>query len=83
MLNDEDDIQKEDDIKQIFDQCSLINLLEDYRFTYQELKDVLWENPEEQCMKLFYKQIKHEPREQLVQYDVFKQYFRDVESQMN
>lgn len=65
----------------IYDECIKINLLEDYRFTYEELKEVLWENPEELCFKLFYKLTKYKPKEEQISYSMFEKYFRIVESQ--
>ena len=63
----------------IYSQFTLINLLEDYKFTYIELKEVLWEYPEEVCFKLFYQQIKSKPKEELIDFDVFQKYVKLVE----
>lgn len=57
----------------------MINLLEDYRFSYEELKEVLWEQPEEITFKLFYKQIKHKPRDEIIHFNVFKKYVYNVQ----
>lgn len=54
-------------------------MLEDYRFSYEELKEVLWEQPEELTFKLFYKQIKNKPREEIIEFQVFKKYVYNVQ----
>ena len=58
----------------------MINLLEDYRFTYNELKDVLWEHPEEASFKLFYQEMKLKQRKDVIDYLTFRKHFKIVET---
>ena len=80
MLHNDSEIQKKSEIELMYDECVKINLLEDYRFTYNELKEVLWENPEELCFKLFYKQTKFKPKNDVIDLESFIKYFKVVES---
>lgn len=62
----------DEEIKEIYGQFTLINLLEDYKFSYIELKEVLWEYPDEFSFKLFYQQIKYKHKEELINFNDFK-----------
>ena len=70
---------KEDEIRAVYNEFIMINLLEDYKFTNQELKEVLWQNPEELCFKLIYNQFKYKSKDEVIEYNVFKGYFRIAE----
>lgn len=68
LFNSEEKNVKDEEIRRIFNECTLINLLEDYKFTNQELKEVIWENPEELYFKLLYNQMKYKPKDEVVDY---------------
>lgn len=65
------DLAKNEVIDKVYRRCVSINLLEDFKFTYEDLIDILDEDESHPVFKQILKKIKNEPKQDQVKFEDF------------